>query len=80
MTRTKVKVRRAKDLPVITRIANSAYAREFPAEEQEFILEENELAFVLHDGNMEFVERIEVEEKEETGEAKDKAPKDVKQP
>lgn len=57
----KVKVRRAKDLPVVTRIMVPGLEREFPEDEQEFTLDVNELPFVLHDGNMEFVAYIEEE-------------------
>ena len=52
------KVKRAKDLPVITRISTVGYDREFPSEQQEFVLDVSELAIVLHDGNMEFIEYI----------------------
>lgn len=57
----KVRVRRAKDLPVVTRISTTGYEREFPPEEQEFVLDMNELPYVLHDGNMEFVQYIDEE-------------------
>jgi hypothetical protein len=41
-----VRVKRAKDLPVITKITTSGYDKEFPAEQQEFILDQDELAIV----------------------------------
>ena len=53
-----VKVKRAKDLPAVTHISTVGYTRAFPSDQQEFILDSSELAIVLHDGNMEFVEYI----------------------
>jgi hypothetical protein len=54
----KVRVRRAPDLPVVTRILRSGYEKNFPPEEKEFILDISELPHVLHDGNMEFLQYI----------------------
>lgn len=71
-----IKVRRAKDLPRVTRIATSAYTREFPENEDEFIITEQELPYIMHDGNMEFVERIEDAEPP----AETPITKDIKQP